>query len=84
MIFICSIVLKVTDFLNPKIAYPCCLIHFTSQHCCLRSAEAYSSDAIDIHLGYEKLQHPAADLNLLASYFVKEDWVNPEYTQGRG
>jgi len=46
--------------------------------------EAYGSDAIDIHLGFEKLQHPSADLNLLASYFVKEDWVSPEYTQASG
>ena len=46
--------------------------------------EAYGSDVIDIHLGFEKLQHPSADLNLLASYFVQEDWVSPEYTQGSG
>ena len=84
VIFVCSIVLQVTDFLNPKMAYPCCFIHFTFQHCCLRRMEAYGSDVIDIHLGFEKLQHPSADLNLLASYFVKEDWVSPEYTQGSG
>ena len=84
VIFVCSIVLQVTDFLNPKMAYPCCFIHFTFQHCCLRRMEAYGSDAIDIHLGFEKLQHPSADLNLLASYFVQEDWVSPEYTQGSG
>ena len=84
MIFVCPIVLNVTDFLNPKTAYLCCLIHFTFQHCCLKRAEAYGSDAIDIHLGFEKLQHPPADFNLLASYFGKEDWVSPEYSQGRG